>query len=202
MAVDEARRIGIRWTVGDVSEHGFEALQLSIWGAWHAFGPKAAYAVCVNTVPVEAARERTGCVPDAIAWHEAPRQASGELAAVLGENMAEGMGWKLAPLHVFPDRWEIALDNDCILWSPPPALRDWLAIPPAFGQCLLAEDVARCYGQFAAQAPHAPFNAGIRGLPPGFDRPADDCMAEHWARHLPELRQRTGAPAREDVLAA
>jgi hypothetical protein len=31
-------------------------------------------------------------------------------------------------------------------------------------------------------------------------RPADECMAEHWARHRGELHARTGAPRVEDVL--
>ena len=81
--------------------------------------------------------------------------------------MAEGVGWKLAPLRMFPDRHEIALDNDCILWELPPALRAWLEREPAQG-CLLAEDVRACFGQFAAYCGSAPRNSGIRGLPPGF----------------------------------
>src|SRR5574338_1333205 len=48
-------RLAVRWTVGDVSDEGFTALQLSIWGAWKAFGwkdkdldgrPRRAFTVC------------------------------------------------------------------------------------------------------------------------------------------------------------
>ena len=161
------RPIGIRWTIGDVTERGFEALRLSTWGAWHLFGPDAAYVVCVNTVPLAQARERTGPVPDAVRWHDANHEVPAFLAAAFGPRMAHGMGWKLAPLRLFPDRYELSLDNDCILWSLPAALRDWLDGPP--DACVMAEDVRGCYGLFELPRRAAPRNAGIRGLPPGFD---------------------------------
>jgi hypothetical protein len=164
-----ARAIGLRWTMGDVSDRGFEALRLSIWGAWKVFGPDAAYAVCVNTVPLAQARARTGAVPAAVAWHDATGDLPDFLRGIFGAGMAEGVGWKLAPLRLFPDRHELSLDNDCILWELPASVESWLEAagePPA---CLMAEDVKACYGQFADQCPGEPRNAGLRGLPPGFD---------------------------------
>jgi hypothetical protein len=269
--------IGLRWTIGDVSERGFEALRLSIRGAARIFGQRAAYAVCCNTVPGERVRARVGALPVAVHWHEADRALPDFLAAAFGEDMAEGVAWKLAPLRLFPDRHELSLDNDFVLWELPESVRAWLhAGDPR--QCLMAQDVRRCYGQFGPQCPGQAINAGIRGLPPGFDlaaalreaiatraasagapvrfgseldeqglqvaalslagrlhvvtldevsvcspfhphlpelgrcgahfvglnarhldwdyygRPADDCMTAHWARHLPVLRQCTGAP--------
>jgi hypothetical protein len=161
--------VGIRWTIGDVSERGFEALRLSIWGAWRIFGPDASYAVCVNTVSLHDARRRTGPVPLAVTWYDVTGDVPGFLRAVLGNGMAQGAGWKLAPLRCFPTLWEISLDNDCILWELPPSLAAWLRAPAADAPCLMAQDVQRCYGQFDAQCPSGPCNAGIRGLPPGFD---------------------------------
>ena len=161
--------IGIRWTIGNVSDRGFEALRLSAWGAWQVFGPDAHYVVCVNTVPLAQARERTGPVPDAIGWHGADTDLPQFLRDVLGTGMAEGVGWKLAPLRCFPDRHELSLDNDCILWALPPSVVHWLDTARRDNACLMAEDVRACYGQFAAQCPALPHNAGIRGLPPGFD---------------------------------
>ena len=32
-------RLGVRWTTGDASARGFEALRLSLWGAFRLFGP-------------------------------------------------------------------------------------------------------------------------------------------------------------------
>jgi hypothetical protein len=273
------RPIGLRWTIGDVSSRGFEALRLSICGAWKIFGHTAAYAVCVNTVSPRQARERTGPLPTSVRWHDASDALPQFLGRMFGAGMAEGVAWKLAPLRLFPDRHELSLDNDCVLWELPPSMARWLAAPPGSQQCLMAEDVKACYGAFAAQCPRQPLNAGIRGLPPGYDleralrqviairsresgarcvfrseldeqglqaaalslaaplavvnlrevsvcspfhphlpepghcgahfvglnarhiawdyygRSADDCMTEHWQRHLPALHRHTLAPA-------
>lgn len=163
--------IGVRWTIGDVSDHGFEALRLSIWGAWHVFGAQAAYAVCVNSIPLRDACERTGRVPPAVRWLPVTaREMPVFLGTVLARNMAEGTGWKFAPLRLFPQRFELALDNDAILWSLPPSIERWLASASRRGDCLLEQDVRAAYGQFTPMVPaDPPLNSGIRGLPPGFD---------------------------------
>ena len=142
----QTRPLGIRWTIGNVSPRGFEALRLSIWGAWNAFGPDAAYVVCVNTVACKEARARAGSVPEAVAWREAS-EAPAFLREHLDHGMAEGVAWKFAPLRCFPDGWELSLDNDCILWDVPAAIRHWLTIGD-HELCLLEEDVKRCLGQF------------------------------------------------------
>src|SRR5437868_2195522 len=162
--------IGVRWTIGDVSDRGFEALRLSIWGAWHVFGPGAAYAVCVNSVGVREARERTGPVPHAVEWRQVTSaDVPAFLRTILARNMAEGTGWKFAPARLFPQRFEVALDNDAILWTLPPSIERWLAFAAQRGECLLAQDVRTACGQFTAMVPREPaLNSGIRGLPPGF----------------------------------
>ncbi|HEU4754098.1 MAG TPA: hypothetical protein VFU47_13390 [Armatimonadota bacterium] len=163
-----ADRLGVRWTIGDVSERGFEALRLSAWGAWRVFGPEAAYAVCVNSLPLERARELAGELPPGVVWHEATAQVPEFLKAHCDEAMAEGVAWKFAPLRFFPDRFELSLDNDCIFWEAPPAIRRWLEEGDPV-RCVAAEDVLACFGQFAELCGPEPRNAGIRGLPPGFD---------------------------------
>ncbi len=270
-------KIGIRWTIGAVSERGFEALRLSIWGAWRLFGEEAAYVVCCNTVPLDEARARTGPLPRGVAWHEATGEVPPWIRPHFEEGMAEGVGWKFAPLRHFPDRYELALDNDCILWALPETVRCWLERREP-DLCLMAEDTRRCLGQFDELCGPLALNSGIRGLPPGFDleaalrhvleeksralgqpvvmtseldeqglqaaalalrrevlavrldevticspfwphrpelgrcgahfvglnarhipwdyyeRPADEWMREHWARHRPRLYELTGAP--------
>ncbi len=91
-------------------------------------------------------------------------------------------------MRLTQDDWEIALDNDCILWDMPQAMRAWLAAEGA-GTCLLAEDVAPAFGQFAALCGPAPRNSGIRGLPPGFDLAAAlrDMLRAHPVRLASEL---------------
>jgi hypothetical protein len=163
----DAKRLGVRWTIGDVSDRGFEALRLSIWGAYGIFGATARYAVCVNSVGISEARERTGSLPPGVEWHLSDGRIPDFLRSHLDEKLAEGVAWKLAPLRLFPGVYEIALDNDCILWSIPPGFRRWLAGEGV--ACLLAEDAAPGFGQFAVFCGATPRNTGIRGLPPTFD---------------------------------
>lgn len=161
-------KLGIRWTIGNVSPYGFDALRLSIWGGWKIFGSAAAYAVCVNSVPLDEARRRTGPVPAEVVWHSVTQEEIFlPIKARLDERLADGVGWKFAPLHLFKDRYELALDNDCILWEMPEQMRAW--IDGDGGVCLIAEDVRSCVGQFAPFCGPEPRNSGIRGVPPGFD---------------------------------
>lgn len=158
--------LGIRWTVGDVSAPGFEALRLSIWGAARAFGPQVGLSIVVNSLPVEEARRRTGLLPDGVTWLQAT-PAPAFLTPFLDGQMAEGVAWKLAPLRVFPDRFELALDNDCILWDVPEAVKIWRReVPP---RCLIAADVKPAHGVFGQVTRPEPRNTGIRGFPPGYD---------------------------------
>lgn len=182
-----ASTLGIRWTIGDVSLEGFEALRLSVWGAHRVFGDAAAYAICVNSIPLDIAKERTGSLPARNIWHETTGEVPSFMRPYLDGGMAQGAGWKLAPLRVFDDRHELSLDNDCILWALPEALRRWLEARD--GRCLLAEDVRACFGRFANECGPAPRNAGIRGLPPGFDleRAMTDVLRAHPEPLVSEL---------------
>ena len=129
--------VGIRWTVGDVSDNGWEALRLSILGARRVFGPSAAYAVCVNSVPLDVARGRVGEAAGCVEWLAVTREhVPAHIRACFDGGMAEGVAWKLAPLRLFPERWEISLDNDLILWDLPDGLRRWLETADP-RQCLL-----------------------------------------------------------------
>jgi hypothetical protein len=163
--------LGVRWTIGDVNPAGFEALGLSIWGARRLFGPESRYVVCVNTVSVDEARRRTGDVPDGIEWRDNTAEVPAFLRPHLDASMAQGVAWKLAPLRIFTDRYELALDNDCILWDIPEAIRAWLA-DLGTTRPLVAEDVVRAYGQFEDLCGPRPINLGIRGLPPAYDNEA------------------------------
>jgi hypothetical protein len=158
--------LGVRWTVGDVSRRGFESLALSVHGAIQIFGPSAAYAICVNTLSIDETRNRTGPLPPLVTWIEANADIPAFLKPHLDDGLAEGVAWKLAPLRVFPDRHELSFDNDCILWSLPPAVAAWLDDPSS---CLLAADVIPALGRFGAVVGPRALNTGIRGLPPGFD---------------------------------
>jgi hypothetical protein len=159
-------RLGVRWTMGNVSERGFEALALSVWGAYGLFGPDADYVICVNGISVAAARERTRRLPDCVKWQDNSQSVPEFLKRYLEASMTEGSGWKLAPVRMFPDRHELALDNDCILWAVPATMAEWLSEDDSL---LIAEDVRRCLGVFDARCGPGNRNSGIRGLAPGVD---------------------------------
>ncbi len=158
-------RLALRWTIGDVRDRGFEMLRLSIACAFRLFGPSAKYLVCVNSISVKEAQTRTGTLPVAIEWRQITRDDLPELLLTYSDTtVIEGMGWKLAPLRTSLDRYELALDNDCIIWDMPEGMRQWLDSKDG---CLFAEDVDRCFGSFDALCMPGNLNAGIRGLPPG-----------------------------------
>lgn len=160
-------RLGVRWTIGDVSPRGFEALRLSVHGALRVFGSEAAYVVFVNSISLHDAKARTGPVPDEVEWRCAPTEVPAVLRNHLDSGMAEGVAWKFAPLSAFPDRHELALDNDVILWAQPEAIRRWLGAEACAR--VIAEDVANGHGAFAGLCGPEPRNSGIRGIPAGFD---------------------------------
>jgi hypothetical protein len=178
----------VRWTIGDVSAEGFEALGWSIAGAWQMFGGSAGYVVCVNSIAAAEARRLAGDVRADVEWRTS---TAAELPAFLLERLdgafAEGAGWKLAPPRVAEAAHELALDNDCILWAVPDAIRVWLRAEST--GCVVAEDVRAGFGQFAALCGDEPRNAGIRGLPAGFSLTdsIDAVLREYPVRLVSEL---------------
>ncbi len=160
-------RLALRWTVGDGSPRAYEALRLSLWGAWRLFGSKPHYVVCVRDVGAEEAARRTGAAPPGVRWLAVDRaQLPDFLEARLGAADAESAAWAFAPLRLFPDHFELAFDAHCILWQMPDGLSRWLADGR---RCVIAEDVRAAFGCFADQCGAEPRSPVLRGLPPRFD---------------------------------
>jgi hypothetical protein len=161
------RRLVVRWTVGNVSIHGFEALSLSVRAAFALFGSEAEYLVCVNSISAAEVHQRLGTVP----LHLQFRQVIAEempswMRGLIDPAFAEGVAWKFAPVRIAPEAFELSLDNDVIFWRVPVALTEWLSLGEG---CVIAEDVRPCFGKFAAFCGNQPRNSGIRGLPPGLN---------------------------------
>ena len=157
----------VRWTIGDVRKRGFELLHLSIACARRLFGSSARYVVCVNSIEVDDARRRSGYFERGVEWRKVTRADAPEfLSEFCSEDLMEGMGWKLCPLRVDLNCHELILDNDCVLWALPQAMRRWLEEPNSY---LFTRDVERRMGSFETLCPPGAMNAGIRGLPPGDD---------------------------------
>lgn len=185
--MNHGKDLVVRWTVGDVSSRGLEALGLSVRGAITLFGPNVTYVVSVNSIETHHVQERLGDLATCVLWH----RAEGQVPAWLEENhldsgYAEGVAWKFAPVRLFPRRYELALDNDVILWELPPSIQEWLA---AGDSMLIAEDVRPAYGQFAQLCPDEGRNSGIRGVPPGFSLETEmkKLLRSHPARLTSEL---------------
>jgi hypothetical protein len=175
-------KLVVRWTIGDVRPRGFEMLRLSIQCAVRLFGPETHYRVCVNSLSVREAQERTGEVPACVQWREVTRAELPDLLrGRFDVSLSEGTGWKLMPLRLDPERYELALDNDCVLWELPEGMERWLQSGHG---ALLAQDVDRCLGCFDAVCPPGALNLGIRGLSPGADLQAALADALHAAAEV------------------
>jgi len=179
-------RVVIRWTIGDVSSRGIEALSLSIAGARKIFEGNARYVVCVNTIPaLEIAGHVTG-MGAGVEWLQADAELPSWLKEYLDPGMAEGVAWKFAPVDIAPDLPTLALDNDVVLWDMPPSVRQWLEDGDSL---LIAEDVRSCYGNFAPWCVTEPRNSGIRGTPAGF--PIEEKLQKMLARSQRSIRSET-----------
>ncbi|HEY0793638.1 MAG TPA: hypothetical protein VGD78_21435 [Chthoniobacterales bacterium] len=157
--------LGIRWTIGDVSDEGWEALRYSLLGAWRLFGVTAQYSVCVNSISTAALPSSIALLPFPVTWHHVTRM-NAKFLPHCDESLSEGTSWKFSPVRLFPDCHELALDNDCILWRMPAAITNWLKRTDRF---LLAADVVPANGAFSDLVGAHALNSGIRGYPPGFD---------------------------------
>jgi hypothetical protein len=169
--IPQAERLVVRWTIGAVRERGFEMLRLSIACAAKLFGLRTRYVVCVNSLSIDEAQSRTGPLSAEVEWRAVTRADIPDvLQSCFDDSLIEGMGWKLVPLRIYPDLYELALDNDCILWRLSEAMELWLQSADGY---LFAEDVQRSLGSFDKICPPGSFNGGIRGLPPGKDLGAE-----------------------------
>jgi hypothetical protein len=162
------RQIGVRWTVGDVSAFGFETLRLSIESLSRLLPPGSQFAVAVNNISVAEAQERTGDITPKVQWLSSDDCVPTWLRAQVDAQMAEGVAWKLAPVRVFPNAYEIALDNDVILWRLPEPVVEWLESIDK-NACVMAQDAQRCLGQFSEHCDSRSINSGIRCISPGLD---------------------------------
>lgn len=179
------KQLAIRWTIGDVSFRGYDALGLSILGLTQLV-PNARFMVAVNSVPLDQAKRRVGEVANMVDWTTSDEKTPGWLNDYLDDNFAEGVAWKFAPVRLFPDYYELSLDNDVVLWDLPSAIKRWMEDGES---CLLAEDVSAAYGQFAELCGDRPLNSGIRGLPPGLamDRELQRLLERYPVRLTSEL---------------
>lgn len=129
-------RVAIRWTVGDVSQRGFQALRLSVLGARRVFGSRAVYVVCVNSVPIDVVRARLGETSDLVEWKRSNGHIPAFLRNCLDSTLAQDVAWKFAPMRMFPDRF-------APFCGPEPRNTGIRGLPPHFDLETALQDVLR-----------------------------------------------------------
>lgn len=144
----------VRWTIGDVTPFGVEALRLSMWGALRAFGARARYVVGVHGVAVDRARALVAPAPDIVEWRAIdPGRTPRWLAR---EGAPPRALARFAPPLVDLARAELAIDRTCVLLEPPKSVLAWLDDPDPRA-CLVLE------------AQDGTASTAIRGAGVGFD---------------------------------
>lgn len=142
-----------RWTIGPVSQSGFECLKLSI--ASFLLHHDAKPVVCYNC-----GREQLdGYVPSNVTLFDQTHYCETSIPP-------KGVAWKLYPPRLYPDDHELCIDNDIVFLAAIPEIDIFYK-----GDCtLLLEGNSRHYGRFESHVPPGyRINSGVYGMPPGFN---------------------------------
>lgn len=139
-----------RWTIGESTPDGREALRLSVASFLRFYD--ADVVICHNADPEPLGPPAGRLYDQRQKWDGVPAPA--------------GVAWKLYPPRLAPGRHEVSIDNDVILADRVPQLDEFLK-----ADCtLLLEGDSRTYGRFHRHVPPGyQVNSGVYGMPPGFD---------------------------------
>lgn len=148
----------LRWTMGKTLPTGFEILRESIFTALRLFKDRFDYYLCYNTI----SEKDLSFVPDKVVLVKQDENTR----PLLGDKQFGGSGWKQCPPRIDIGTHELCIDNDVILCNHIEAIEDFLTS----SKPLISEDVYRFLGRYDHLFPvDLKFNAGVCGLPPGFD---------------------------------
>jgi hypothetical protein len=157
----------IRWTMGNVSEAGWECLSESTRLLPQIY-PEFDYVICYNSMEQKSlSKTKDGLKRLKSFGIDLYEQKEEDLKIPHKFNKAKKVNnhcWKLCPTRLRPDGHELWIDNDIVIMDRIPEVDDWLTkdvpiISTSYGQ--------EQYGRFR------PMNnnccAGFFGLPPNFD---------------------------------
>ena len=149
----------LRWTIGPVSESGFQCLSMSVRMAKKIY-PEFDRVICHNQLNADQLRFINQLEANTINQHDhihhLPYPPEGET-----------VHWKLFPPRVSPDTHEICLDNDVVLLDRIYEIDKFLEYDDKF---LSYQGLHSIYGQHdKTVSPGININSGIYGLPPRFD---------------------------------
>lgn len=149
----------VRWTVGPVSQQGFDCLKLSVKKLQKIIGKKALYVICHNNLTTSEIEKlpKVDCLID-----------QKEYAGTCPPPNHFNPGWKLYPPRLDLNSQEILLDNDLIVYRLPSAVEKFL---DGAEQIIVTEAFRRSYnGELEKEIPKSfNINTGLLCLPPGFD---------------------------------
>lgn len=143
-----------RWTMGPVSDAGFECLATSIRSFSQLYDTKLV--ICHNCK----AEKLTSIVKEfAVELIDQTPYLSSTIKP-------KGVAWKLYPPRIAPDAHEIHIDNDIVFENKIEEIDHFFD-----NDCtLLLEAASRNYGRFDRHVPPGYcINSGIFGMPPGFN---------------------------------
>ena len=144
-----------RWTIGPVTQAGFECLSLSI-ASFCLHHPDTQIVVCYNC-PLNNLENLVGLFPHATLVNQA-QYLEADIPPM-------GVAWKLYPTRLYPKDHELCIDNDIVFVKPLEEIERFYE----GDHTLLLEGANRNYGQFAQHVPQ-PYciNSGVYGMPPHF----------------------------------
>jgi len=145
-----------RWTIGNASRAGYEALAFSITSFQHLY-PDTNVVICHNC-SINKLEDIVARFPDA-KFHDQSQYLNSKCPPM-------GVAWKLYPPRIAPDDYEICIDNDVIFMNRVQEIDNFF-----YGDhTLLLEETSRTYGRFVDYVPPGYcINSGIYGMPPGFN---------------------------------
>jgi hypothetical protein len=157
----------VRWTIGPVSDIGFEILNDSINFFTEAY-PEFDYFICYNKIDLNKIKIKKKHKISFIFQEEFLPPC---LLTPPDNNLEEasGCGWKLVPPRLRIGALELFIDNDIIIRNRMPSIDKWLSLKN-YGLISEGLNRKRMFGKFDNFIPsHIRACAGLFGLPVNFD---------------------------------
>lgn len=151
-----------RWTIGDVSEVGWEILSESVRLATKVY-PEFDFVICHNNLTPEK--------EDVLRKFSVPLLRQDDLIKRQDSGSKMDFFWKLVPPRIRLDSHELWVDNDLLILDRIPYIDEWLNNSDAAIISESSVGLKNWYGRFENMIDPciAECCAGLFGLPPGFD---------------------------------
>lgn len=163
-----------RWTIGNTSKEGLECLRISIKTLTKIYKDRFDYYVCYNNCNVQNLREYVGHHPVKIIkqdWSTCPLPIDEQ------KNIGTSL-WKFCPSRININVHEIICDNDIVFIESINEIEEFLTKNVG----LITEDPIKHQGKFGHLFDEdEKFNAGLVGLPPGYN--LKDDLYKIWAEN-------------------